>query len=140
VITGLTTNPDYTSDDVVVVNGQVVLSEGDPVPVDMDNDGVLDTAYVGRGNGISEAFIRNTNGFVGLAPDRTVYILATLRTGPGLSSDSPPPPRPASAPPPPRTPPAAPPACCLSDYNGDGDVGTDADIEAFFRVLAGGSC
>ena len=26
------------------------------------------------------------------------------------------------------------------DFNGDGDVGTDADIEAFFRVLAGGTC
>ena len=27
-----------------------------------------------------------------------------------------------------------------ADFNGDGDMGTDADIEAFFRVLAGGSC
>jgi hypothetical protein len=27
-----------------------------------------------------------------------------------------------------------------SDFNGDGDSGTDADIEAFFRVLGGGSC
>jgi hypothetical protein len=27
-----------------------------------------------------------------------------------------------------------------ADFNGDGDVGTDADIEAFFRVLAGGNC
>ena len=30
--------------------------------------------------------------------------------------------------------------CGSADFNGDGDVGTDADIEAFFRVLAGGSC
>jgi hypothetical protein len=29
---------------------------------------------------------------------------------------------------------------CTSDFNGDGDLGTDADIEAFFRVLAGGAC
>jgi hypothetical protein len=30
--------------------------------------------------------------------------------------------------------------CGTADFNGDGDLGTDADIEAFFRVLAGGSC
>ncbi len=30
--------------------------------------------------------------------------------------------------------------CGSADFNGDGDLGTDADIEAFFRVLAGGSC
>jgi FG-GAP-like repeat/Immunoglobulin domain len=30
--------------------------------------------------------------------------------------------------------------CGSADFNGDGDIGTDADIEAFFRVLAGGSC
>jgi hypothetical protein len=27
-----------------------------------------------------------------------------------------------------------------SDFNADGDSGTDQDIEAFFRVLAGGTC
>jgi hypothetical protein len=31
-------------------------------------------------------------------------------------------------------------ACGSADFDGDGDAGTDADIEAFFRVLAGGSC
>jgi hypothetical protein len=35
---------------------------------------------------------------------------------------------------------AAPPRCCLNDYNGDGDVGTDADIEAFFSCLGGTCC
>jgi hypothetical protein len=31
--------------------------------------------------------------------------------------------------------------CCgTSDYNGDGDFGTDADIEAFFACLAGSCC
>jgi hypothetical protein len=30
--------------------------------------------------------------------------------------------------------------CGSQDFNGDGDVGTDQDIEAFFRVLGGGSC
>ena len=27
-----------------------------------------------------------------------------------------------------------------ADFNADGDIGTDADIESFFRVLAGGAC
>jgi hypothetical protein len=30
--------------------------------------------------------------------------------------------------------------CGSPDFNGDGDIGTDADIEAFFRVLSGGHC
>jgi hypothetical protein len=33
-----------------------------------------------------------------------------------------------------------PPPCGSADYNGDGDVGTDADIEAFFACLAGSCC
>jgi hypothetical protein len=30
--------------------------------------------------------------------------------------------------------------CCLSDYDGDGDVGTDFDIQAFFSCLGGNCC
>jgi hypothetical protein len=33
-----------------------------------------------------------------------------------------------------------PPCRVNADFNCDGDSGTDADIEAFFRVLAGGPC
>ena len=29
---------------------------------------------------------------------------------------------------------------CQTDIDGDGDAGTDADVEAFFRLLSGGSC
>jgi hypothetical protein len=29
---------------------------------------------------------------------------------------------------------------CSQDFNGDGDFGTDQDIEAFFACLAGGCC
>jgi hypothetical protein len=32
------------------------------------------------------------------------------------------------------------PICGSSDFNGDGDFGTDADIEAFFACLAGQCC
>ena len=31
-------------------------------------------------------------------------------------------------------------AGCSADFNGDGDTGTDADIEAFFMCLAGNCC
>jgi hypothetical protein len=31
-------------------------------------------------------------------------------------------------------------ACGSADFNGDGDIGTDADIEAFFACLAGSCC
>jgi hypothetical protein len=30
--------------------------------------------------------------------------------------------------------------CCVADFNGDGDVGTDTDIEAFFACLGGHCC
>lgn len=32
------------------------------------------------------------------------------------------------------------PVCGSPDYNGDGDIGTDQDIEAYFRCLAGNCC
>jgi hypothetical protein len=32
------------------------------------------------------------------------------------------------------------PETCCADFNGDGDTGTDADIEAFFACLAGNCC
>jgi probable HAF family extracellular repeat protein len=37
-------------------------------------------------------------------------------------------------------PPPSPVCCCGVDFNGDGDTGTDADIEAFFACLAGNCC
>ena len=32
------------------------------------------------------------------------------------------------------------PLCDSADFNYDGDAATDQDVEAFFRVLAGGAC
>jgi hypothetical protein len=32
------------------------------------------------------------------------------------------------------------PAHCSADFNGDGDLGTDSDIDAFFACLAGNCC
>jgi hypothetical protein len=137
MIIGRTNRANPDTDDVVVVNGQVVLREGDPVPVDLNNDGVLDTAYVVRGVSFSPAFSLTASNTAGLGPDGTVYVLTNLRTDMGVDV-SPAQNSPGSALL--RISPAAPPACCLNDYNGDGDVGTDADIEAFFACLGGNCC
>jgi hypothetical protein len=76
-IAGKTTNADPAADDVIVVNGEVVLREGDPVVFDIDGDGQADdTAYIGRGNSSSSIITPNS---LAIAPDRTVYALANLR-------------------------------------------------------------
>jgi hypothetical protein len=31
-------------------------------------------------------------------------------------------------------------AGCTADFNGDGDIGTDSDIDAFFQCLSGNCC
>jgi hypothetical protein len=36
--------------------------------------------------------------------------------------------------------PCAPSPCCRNDFNGDGDIGTDLDIAAFFACLGGNCC
>ena len=36
--------------------------------------------------------------------------------------------------------PCGPGPCCRADFNGDGDIGTDQDIEDFFACLAGNCC
>ncbi len=78
-IAGKTNNPDTARDDVIVVNGQVVLREGDEVTLDIDGDGELDdVAYIGRGNNTLASFTANS---LYLAPDGTVYVLANLRDG-----------------------------------------------------------
>jgi hypothetical protein len=136
VIVGRST-ANVDTDDVVVVNSQVVLREGDPVPVDLDNDGVLDSAQVGRGpTSGSPAFVLSGNTPVGLAPDKTVYILANLRTVFGVDVS------PFANSPGNAllriTPSVA--FCCRNDFNGDGDVGTDSDIADFFACLGGNCC
>ena len=133
LLAGKTTNPDTASDDVLVVNGQVVLREGDPVSVDLNNDGVADTAFVGRGNNTLAAFTANNS--AGIAPDGTVYVIAMLRTEGGV--DVAPAGLPAALL---RITPGGTPTCGTADFDGDGDTGTDADIEAFFACLAGNCC
>jgi hypothetical protein len=165
VLAGRTNNPDPAVDDVLAVNGQVLLREGDPIQLDIDGDGTPDTAYIGRANNTLGAF--QTFNCAGIAPDGTVYVLVALKTAAG--ADLAPSGTPAALL---RITPGS--SCgtadfncdgdvgtdsdiagffaCLSgscpaapctnsaDFNGDGDTGTDTDIEAFFRVLSGGSC
>jgi hypothetical protein len=127
-IAGKTSNPDPAIDDVLVVNGQILLREGDPVSFDIDGDGQPDTAFIGRGNNTLAAF--QTFNSVAIAPDGKVYSLVNLRTGAGADLS------PAGVPTALlRITPA--PTCGSADFNCDGDVGTDADIEAFFSCLAG---
>ncbi|HYE62729.1 MAG TPA: hypothetical protein VD997_12105 [Phycisphaerales bacterium] len=136
LVAGKTTNPDPAVDDVVVVNGNVVAREGDPVSVDTDGDGSPETVFIGRSNNTLAAFGANSS--AGLAPDGTAYIIANLRTAAGADLA-----------------PAGVPyallrispgggcagnACGSSDYNGDGDFGTDQDIEAFFACIGGNCC
>jgi hypothetical protein len=122
---GRSSNPDPAFDDVVVVNGQVVLREGDPVQIDLDGDSVLDTAYVGRSNTSLTAFSGSGPNIIGLAPNRTVYVIASLRTAAAGGSDV----APSGVPyallrvgPP-----------CPADFNGDGNI-TPADVAGFVNL------
>jgi len=130
VVTGKSSNTDPAFDDVLVVDGQVVVREGDAVPIDINGDGNPETAFIGRGNNALVAF--PAGNCVGIAPDGRIYALVNLRTDASGGSDL------ASSGTPValiRITPGA--ACGSADFNCDGDTGTDADIEAFFSCLAG---
>jgi hypothetical protein len=79
---GKTSNANPAIDDVLAVNGQVVLREGDPIPFDIDNNGTLDTAYIGRGVNTNAAFASIHS--LGLAADGTIYVLAYLHDAGGI--------------------------------------------------------
>ncbi len=87
VIVGKSNNANTAFDDVVVVNGEVVLREGDAVQLDLDGLPPLDTAYIGRGNLTSGAFAGSGTNLVGIAPDRTVYVISSLRSDANGGSD-----------------------------------------------------
>lgn len=78
VIIGRTDNDDSEADEVIVVNDQVVVREGDPV--DLDGNGSFDDdVFIGRGNPDSSAF----NGDAFLSDDGVLYFLANLRDAQG---------------------------------------------------------
>lgn len=74
-----TTNADISRDTVILLNGAVVLREGDPV--DLDENGLFDDdVFIGRGNNTSSAFAAND---VFLADDLMLYFTAPLRDSSG---------------------------------------------------------
>lgn len=123
VLVGNTSSADPAADNVVVVNGSVVLREGDPV--DVDNNGAFDDdAFVGRGVNTNVAF--EPNDFV-LTDDMHLYAFVNLRNAAGQDLNS----TPAFGTPQAfiRLTLAVPPAC-LGDLNNDGQRNT-VDLTIF---------
>ncbi|MFM9958414.1 MAG: hypothetical protein ACKVZJ_10075 [Phycisphaerales bacterium] len=84
VLVGDTNSANPAADNVVVVNGVVVLREGDPV--DVNGDGLFnDDAFVGRGTNTLAAF--EPNDWV-LTDDLQLYGFITLRNGAGQDLNS----------------------------------------------------
>lgn len=128
VLAGNTDSTDPAANEVVVVNGSVVLREGDPV--DLDGNGQFDDdAFVGRGNNTLSAF--EPNDFV-LTDDLHLYCFITLHNGAGQDLNS----TPAFG-----TPQAfirltlATPPACLTDLDNSGVTDT-ADLVIFLANFA----
>jgi hypothetical protein len=134
VIAGNTSDADPARDNVIVFNSySVIAREGDMV--DLDRDGIHDDdAFLGRASGA--AFDAND---VHIGADDMVYFIGNIKNGAGVDLGI--------------TPTAfgGPQAfmrvqgmfhldCGPNDFDGDGDAGTDFDIEAFFACLAGSCC
>jgi hypothetical protein len=101
---------------VAFLNQSKLLDVGDAV--DVDGDGSVDDAHV--------TYIAPLGALSGLASDGkvSVYLSVRINDEPALV----------------RVRAAGRPRTGSADYNGDGDSGTDADIEAFFQCLAGHCC
>jgi len=74
LITGNTDNPDVNFDTVMVLNGEVIVRESDPV--DLDNNGILDDGVYINAFTAFNAFLSN---------DSRVHFLATLKTDEGVN-------------------------------------------------------
>ncbi len=84
VLAGNTSAGTPATDSVVVVNGTVVLREGDPV--DVDGNGLFDDdAFIGRGTNTQVAF--EPNDFV-LTDDMHLYCFVNLHNGAGQDLNS----------------------------------------------------
>ena len=120
---GRTNNPDPAVDDVLAVNGQVLVREGDAVPIDLDGNGTMEVAFIGRGNNTLSAFSANNS--LGVEPDGKVWVLANLHDAAGLDLA------------PSATPYAllriTPAIACPADYNGVGGL----TVQDIFDFLAG---
>ncbi len=87
VLVAQTDNADPGRDTVVLLNGEVVLREGDPI--DLDGNGQFDDdVFIGRGNNTLSAFAAND---VALTDGRMLYFIAPLRDEAGNDLGSEPP-------------------------------------------------
>lgn len=78
VLIGRTDNPDVTRDEVIVVNGAVVVREGDPI--DLSGNGKFDDdVFIGRSNPNNASF----PGQAFISHDGYLYFLANLVDGNG---------------------------------------------------------
>jgi len=131
VVGGFTSAGDTSIDAVLVYNGtQIIAREGDPI--DLNGDGLLnDDAYI-RVFRNDYATLTNDGVFYFAVETQTAAtrcVLGTVTTGQALlridlGGGNPCPGN----------------ECGGQDYNGDGDFGTDQDIEAFFACLGGNCC
>jgi len=129
VLVGNTSNPDTGRDTVIVRNGtEVLVREGDQV--DLDSDGTLDDAFIGRGTTTLTAFDAND---CAITPDGRVYFIANLHNEAGVDYNS----NPSFG-----TPHALfmydPTPACLADFNNSGGTPDDADVAAFFEAWNNG--
>jgi hypothetical protein len=119
------TNSATLTDDVVVVDGAAVVAR-ESAPVDLNADGTADDSL----------YVHLIQDSMVLMDDGYVYFASRLKsdpngtTGAGGSNNS-------SLL---RVRAFTPVLCGDQDFNGDGDFGTDQDIEAFFACLAGNCC
>jgi hypothetical protein len=133
-----TTSAAAAANEVLVAHAagteSVLAREGDMV--DINNDGVdNDNAFLGSGGGSGPTFINTT---MGMSDDGWLYFFADIHDSSGADLNSP------SFFGDPTafvrvhfTPTST---CGSADFNGDGDLGTDSDIAAFFSCLAGDCC
>lgn len=84
VLAGITDSTNPGANEVITVNGNVVLREGDPI--DVDGNGLFDDdAFVGRGNNVLSAF--EPNDFA-LTDDMYLYCFVTLHNAAGQDLNS----------------------------------------------------
>ncbi len=77
---GRTNSTDPARDEVVVLNGVVIMREGDPV--DVDGNGMFDdNAFIGRGTNTLSAFAAND---LAVTSDGFVYAIINLHDGSGV--------------------------------------------------------
>jgi|GEM_PF-1697636 len=82
-VTAGTDHPDDRLDEVLVVNGKVIVREGDPV--DLDGNGVFDDgAFIGDGSPAAGAFAPSD---LALTDDGMVYFIGRLNDGMGNDLD-----------------------------------------------------